>query len=535
MQKVFNVSADCKPDQHYMVDTGMKLIQIREMVDKGLYFTINRARQYGKTTILRALGRFLQEEYIVVSLDFQKEMSDAKFRNENTFSAAFASAFLLKIKDRKDMQGQAELAAVNELEEVLRYRREELELVELFRFLSLICKYAEKPVVLMVDEADSATNNQVFMDFLAQLRGYYIDRDETPTFWSVILAGVYDVKNIKRKLRSEVEHKLNSPWNIAADFLVDMSFSSEEIAGMLRQYEADYCTGMDVGEMAELIHDYTSGYPFLVSKLCKLIDEGIAGSGAFSDKRAAWTKEGFLEAVRSLLMEQNTLFESLLNKVEDDSELEGLLWELLFKGKEIAYVLGSRSVETALMFGFVKKVNNSVVIANRIFEVILYNYFLASPKMQQDRIYDAALKDRNQFVQDGRLNMRLILEKFVIHFDELYGDQERRFYEEDGRRYFLLYLKPIINGKGNYYIESRTRNMERTDIIVDYGKEQFIIELKLWRGEAYNSRGEEQLAGYLDYYHLNKGYMVSFNFNKKKVIGVKEIIIGDKVLIEAVV
>ena len=81
MQKVFNVSADCKPDQHYMVDTGMKLIQIREMVDKGLYFTINRARQYGKTTILRALGRFLQEEYIVVSLDFQKEMSDAKFRN----------------------------------------------------------------------------------------------------------------------------------------------------------------------------------------------------------------------------------------------------------------------------------------------------------------------------------------------------------------------------------------------------------------------------------------------------------------------
>ena len=129
----------------------------------------------------------------------------------------------------------------------------------------------------------------------------------------------------------------------------------------------------------------------------------------------------------------NTLFESLLNKVEDDPELEGLLRELLFKGKEIAYVLGSRSVETALMFGFVKKVNNSVVIANRIFEVLLYNYFLATPKMQQDRIYDAALKDRNQFIH-GRLNMRLILEKFVIHFDELYGDQERRFYEEDGRR-----------------------------------------------------------------------------------------------------
>ncbi len=29
--------------------------------------------------------------------------------------------------------------------------------------------------------------------------------------------------------------------------------------------------------------------------------------------------------------------------------------------------------------------------------------------------------------------------------------------------------------------------------------------------------------------------MVSFNFNKKKVVGVHEIVLGDKVLIEAVV
>ena len=51
--------------------------------------------------------------------------------------------------------------------------------------------------------------------------------------------------------------------------------------------------------------------------------------------------------------------------------------------------------------------------------------------------------------------MKKVLERFVEHFDELYGDQDRRFYEEDGRRYFLLYLRPIINGTGNYYVESR--------------------------------------------------------------------------------
>lgn len=40
---------------------------------------------------------------------------------------------------------------------------------------------------------------------------------------------------------------------------------------------------------------------------------------------------------------------------------------------------------------------------------------------------------------------------------------------------------------------------------------------------------------YLDYYHLNRGYMLNFNFNQKMDIGVKGIAIGDKVLVEAVV
>ena len=73
--------------------------------------------------------------------------------------------------------------------------------------------------------------------------------------------------------------------------------------------------------------------------------------------------------------------------------------------------------------------------------------------------------------------------------------------------------------------------MERTDVIVDYHGEQFIIELKLWRGK----RGERQLSDYLDHYHLDKGYMLSFDFNLNEQIGVRELKIGDKILIEAVV
>ena len=59
--------------------------------------------------------------------------------------------------------------------------------------------------------------------------------------------------------------------------------------------------------------------------------------------------------------------------------------------------------------------------------------------------------------------------------------------------------------------------------------------MKVWRGNTYNERGEEQLTGYLEHYHLEKGYMLSFNFNKSKEIGVKKIHVGDKLLVEAVV
>lgn len=528
MGRIFNVSAACKPDLHYMVNIEDRLIKIKEMVDRGDYFSINRARQYGKTTTLRALGLYLQNNYVIVDLDFQK-LSHGDFESEHFFVKALSREILKRPGVKKNILPEVS-KKLRELEKGTEsYRR----LSDLFECFSDWCAESDKPVVLMIDEVDSASNNQVFLDFLAQLRGCYIDRDEIPTFQSVILAGVYDIKNLKLKIRLDEEHRYNSPWNIGADFLIDMSFSVRDIMGMLEEYEADYKTGMDIREISELIYDYTSGYPFLVSRICKLIDERVAGSEA--DKKAVWNRTGVLEAVRILMAEKNTLFESLINKLEDYPDLRQMIFSLLFCGQKIVYNPDDAAIGMALMFGFVKEKAGMVVIANRIFETRLYNLFLASSEVQGSEMYKDALRNKNQFVKNGHLDMRLVLEKFVEHFDDLYGDKKQKFMEEDGRRYFLLYLRPIINGVGNYYIEAQTRNMERTDVVVDYLGDQFVIELKLWRGNAYNERGEKQLSDYLDYYHLQKGYMLSFNFNKNKQIGVKEIIIGDKMLIEAVV
>ena len=133
------------------------------------------------------------------------------------------------------------------------------------------------------------------------------------------------------------------------------------------------------------------------------------------------------------------------------------------------------------------------------------------------------------------MNMDRLLEHYVTVFDDIYEGKADSFSEEEGRRRFLLFIRPVINGTGNYYVESRTRNNERMDIVIDYLGERFVVELKIWRGEAYHEKGELQLAKYLDYYHLDKGYMLTYSFNKSKNTNLTTKTIQDKTLIEAFV
>ena len=152
-----------------------------------------------------------------------------------------------------------------------------------------------------------------------------------------------------------------------------------------------------------------------------------------------------------------------------------------------------------------------VAIHNLIFEEALFLYFTI----------DYAIKNATRlapfqldYVRGGRLNMEMVATRFRDLMHEEYRDSTVPFLEREGRLLLLTFLKPIINGVGFYYVEPQTRSNRRMDLVVTYGREEFIVELKIWRGDKYEEQGRDQLAAYLDSRGRSEGYLITFDFTK---------------------
>ena len=497
--KEFNTEAVCIPDLHYMVDISDKIQQIEKLIAHGDYFTINRARQYGKTTTISTLFRKLQDQYLMVRMSFEG-MGSVCFENDYNFVFNFQSIMYKGLKRAKASQ------------EILEDWKKNINIPkhkDAFDYLSekitTLCEMSDKEIVLMIDEVDKSSDNQIFLHFLGMLRNKYLDYkdDGDITFKSVILAGVYDIKNMKLKLRPDEEKKYNSPWNIAVDFEVDMSFSPKEIATMLQEYEDDHHTGMDIAEMSEELYKYTNGYPYLVSWLCKWMD---------NSKEPIWTKELLLQAEKEIHKSDSTLLDSVSKNYENHPDLQKMLNGILYEGKQYTYIKNDSTIRLGSMFGILKEKDNQVHISNMIFENNILGLIIS--KCEQSGHYPNPAKDH--FIDNGKLNIVRVLQKFQELMKAEYRQEDETFLEKQGRLLFLCFIKPIINGTGFYYVEPETRNNERMDLVITYGGEEHIVELKIWHGEEYRKKGIAQLEEYLDSRNSAKGYLLSFSFLKNK-------------------
>jgi hypothetical protein len=500
MKKRFNIAGNCDAKRHYMMRNTQMFQQVMQLIEYGDYFTINRPRQYGKTTMLFQVLDYLKEEetYLPIKLDFQG-IEEKWHLSEDTFLKMLIKELLDYFREQptelKDFV-ENELSTVNDFN-------------GLSAFITALTKKANKKVVLLIDEVDASSNYEAFLIFLAMLRKKYLARQKTTTFHSVVLAGVHDIKSLKFKLRNNTDVDTNSPWNIAVDFEVRMSFIPEEIVPMLEQYSEAEGVEMDKEAIAERLYYYTSGYPFLVSKLCKNIAEKILPK---RENRTVWTLDDVEASVQLLLKENNTNFDSLIKNLENNQDLYDLTHRIVIDADEIGFNQYNPTIRKGILYGIFKR-NGKVKIHNRIYEQLIYNYLASNVETQTKAGQSSSL----QFINDdGSLDFELVLTRFQQFLKEEYSDKEVKFLEREWRVLFLAFIRPIVNGEGYTFKEAQVSEEKRLDVVVTYQQYRYIIELKKWYGNKYHQKGLLQLSNYLEVHSLTKGFLIIFDNRKKK-------------------
>ena len=272
---------------------------------------------------------------------------------------------------------------------------------------------------------------------------------------------------------------------------------------MLKGYEADHRTGMDLRRISQELYRYTGGYPYLVSCLCKKMDEN-AGE---------WTTHGVRVAVRDLLKEKNTLFEDVIKNIRNHQAFSDLAEQVVLNGANVVFEITNPVIDLGVMFGILKEQDGRVAVSNIIFETLILNYFTSV--RTTELLENTEYTEKSQYIRDGRLDMKKVISRFAAFMKSEYREENGRFTENQGRLLFLSFLRPIINGTGHYAVEPQTRKNLRMDIQVFYGCEEFIVELKVWRGLSYEKSGYDQLTDYLEAKGLQEGYLVSFSRNVK--------------------
>ena len=126
-----------------------------------------------------------------------------------------------------------------------------------------------------------------------------------------------------------------------------------------------------------------------------------------------WTVFGVRKAVTILYSERSTLIDDLAKNLASYKSLYDLLHHTIFADNKRGYTRIKDDVYLAETYGYIKKVNGKVAISNRIFEILLTDYFIAIDAEAASIKPPASSGLYHELTVGGRFNMELCLRKFA--------------------------------------------------------------------------------------------------------------------------
>ncbi len=491
MHKFFNTAGPCQPDIHYVVDSLPRLSGIRELIDGRHYFIIHAPRQTGKTTYLYALMRQLNQEgkYTALTVNIQAAASGRDSQDAMQYIALAIAQ-------------QADLYLPNlERPPVVNDTSVQMGLQG---YLNQWATQNPKPIVLFIDEADSLMDD-LFLTLLRQLRAGFEAR---PTGFphSLALVGLRDVRDYKIRLRPDRDSLgTGSPFNVKTESLFMLGFTEAEVNELLDQHTQETGQRFPV-EVRQEIYRLTQGQPWLTNALARQIVAKVLKN----DYSQALTLAHVAQAKEELIQRRDTHLDSLIDKLREP-QVKPVI-EAIINGDIPTFDQLNDALAYVRDLGLIAP-KPPVRFANPIYQEIIPRVL----SLGFQEVLPQDLVDPVWYIKDGRLNLDALLvafQKFYRRYSEAWlGKYDFR---EVGRQLLLMaFLQRILNAGGRVEREMAIGN-GRCDLWIEYGPDQFVIELKLYRDEYTREDGLAQTTRYLDQVGLSQGYLILFETRSGK-------------------
>jgi len=245
----------------------------------------------------------------------------------------------------------------------------------------------------------------------------------------------------------------------------------------------------------------------LVNALCHHLVTKVV-----TDKNKPVTKDDFYQVLEFFLTQKFSM--NILNIVQKAQQKRDFMLKLLFSQQPIPFSVDMADVAWLYAHGVVDNVNGYVGVSVPLYAKRLIRAF--SPVINGETHYylTSAHDNINQYLTaEGGLNVNALLKKYSAYvrrrgfraFDTEIFREAAWHYSLDG---FINFFIERLGGQTFVEVPS---GRGRTDILIRYRNQTYIIETKRFTDETYFKEGKGQLAAYLKSEGLAEGYYVVFS------------------------
>ncbi len=492
-QKTFQIHGPVIPSENYFVERREAMAEFISRIERGRYIVIFAPRQTGKTSFFRqAIDKLSEDDsYIPILLNFEvyADVTPEMFYQDVQMFLSMQLIRKLKEISQRNFSEIETFIKDCVIENHLSYGKFFMELSE---------KLPDKKIVIIIDEFDGIPKTEL-RNFLHILRR---------TYHSVGKKAIHSVGIVGVKSVSQLDYdRTVSPFNIQDEFKLK-NFTRGQVRELLAQYTSEVGQAFD-NEAIQLIHEKTSGQPFLVNRLSQILTEEMG-----APKSETITTEHFQEALHLLLKEDNTHFDTLVKNIRQHEEFKDILLKIIGREDGVPFNRRDDIHKELTTYGVIKERDGMCIIENPIYQSIIIDAFKPRENGVEDRYLpeDAVFDD--YITPDGQIQMEALLENFCdfiqrTGFRILLVPQTPR--EFVGQYLLLGYLDIFVRQIGAEIYPEVPTGRGRMDIILLYKKQKYIIETKLFYNEKRYQNGKRQLAEYLKREGTQVGYYIVFD------------------------